>query len=129
MTGAIVTEVGEALEELGREFPGAVTHELDDVGGAYVMVGGIRLGSGWTCEEAPLTFHLPYNYPAASPYPYYLPSDATPVADWPPALQRVRWRDRDVIQVSLRHNNWDPGRDRVVGCVLQVAAKLQATCA
>jgi hypothetical protein len=125
----ILTDVAEALEDLEQEFPGDVTHELDDVGGVYVTVDGIRLGSGWTREEAPLTFHLPYNYPAASPYPYYLPSDVIPVADWPSALQRVRWRDQDAIQVSLRHNNWDPERDRIVGCVLQVAARLQATCA
>jgi hypothetical protein len=129
VTGAVVTDVAEALEELEREFPGAVMHEPDDVGGAYVTVGGIRLGRGWTREEAPLTFHLPYNYPAASPYPYYLPDDVTPVADWPLALQRVRWRGRGMIQVSLRHNNWDPECDRVVGCVLQVAARLQSTCA
>jgi len=31
-----------------------------------------------------------------------------------------------VIQVSLRHNNWDPERDRAVGCVVAVAAWLRA---
>ena len=29
-----------------------------------------------------------------------------------------------MIQVSLRNNHWDPARDNVVGCVLQVAAWL-----
>jgi hypothetical protein len=121
----LTDEVAEALGELERAFVGAVTQEADGAGGAYVTVDGIELGDGWDAGCAALTFHLPYNYPAASPYPYYLPGDLSPTGNWPPALQRIRWRDRDVIQISLRHNRWDPERDRVVGCVLQVAEWLR----
>lgn len=129
MTATVVADVADALEELERELGGDVTHEPDKVGGAYVTVGSIGLGGGWTREEAPLSFHLPYNYPAASPYPYYLPGDVAPLRGWPQALQRVRWRDRDAIQVSLRHNSWDPERDQALGCVLQVASTLRSICA
>jgi hypothetical protein len=120
VNAVVAEEAAAALGELEFEFPGAVSHEPDGSGGAYVTVGGIEMGESWNMAQVPLTFHLPYNYPSASVYPYYLPGDLEP-RQWPPALQRIQWRDRNVIQVSLRHNNWDPERDRVLGCVLQVA--------
>lgn len=111
--------VAKAVEELADAF-GGVAAEPDGSGGAYVTVSDVELGQKWSRPSAPLTFHLPFNYPAASPYPYYLPGDLGVEDPWPPALQRIQWRDRQVIQVSLRHNNWDPVRDRVLGCILQV---------
>jgi hypothetical protein len=111
--------VAEGLGELECEF-GPLGVEPDDVGGAYVTLQPHAIGSGWNLSNATLTFHLPYNYPAAAPYPYYLPGDVAPTGAWPPALQAIQWRDRAVLQVSLRHNNWDPERDRVRGCVTQV---------
>jgi hypothetical protein len=124
-TAALAADVADALEELERAYPGSISLEPDDVGGIYVTITGIELGGRWTADTTTLTFHLPYNYPAAAPYPYYLPADLDLGGAWPTAPQRIRWRDRDVIQVSLRHNQWDPQRDRVIGCVMQVCAWLR----
>lgn len=117
-------DVTEAVREL-EEVYGDVMLEPDESGGTYVTILSIELGPSWSRRAAPLTFHLPFNYPSASPYPYYLPGDLELGGPWPDALQRIRWRDQDVIQVSLRHNHWDPQNDRVLGCVLQVRDWLQ----
>jgi hypothetical protein len=116
-----VTEAVGELEDFCSE---EVALEPDGSGGAYVTI-PIDLGPSWSASAAPLTFHLSFNYPAASPYPYYLPGSLSLAGPWPPALQRIQWRDRNVIQVSLRHNNWDPHLDRVLGCILQVKEWLQ----
>ena len=71
----LAPEVAAALGELESAYPGAVSAEPDGAGGAYVTVDEIDLGDSWSIERAPVTFHLPYNYPAASPYPYYLPAE------------------------------------------------------
>lgn len=122
----VVGDVAEALEELREAFPGVMSDEPDGSGGAYVTVDRIELNERWSAETTSLTFHLPFNYPAASPYPYYVPGELSLSAPWPPALQRVQWRGRNVIQVSLRHASWDPTRDRVTGCVMQVADWLRS---
>jgi hypothetical protein len=124
-TGALAPDVDEALQELEKTLEKAVEFEADGVGGAYVTVEDVRLGERWNTPAAPLTFHLPYNYPSAAPYPYYLPGEVAPMGPWPAALQKIEWRGRQVVQVSLRHNQWDPQRDRVAGCVLQVAERLR----
>jgi hypothetical protein len=119
---AVASEVDAALEELEEEFPGAVSSEPDGAGGTYITIEGVGLGGGWSVSEAPLSFHLPYNYPFAAPYPYYLPAGVIPKQGMVEALQQVHWQGREMIQVSLRHNNWDPERDRVLGCMRQVSA-------
>ena len=123
---AVATEVETALVELEEEFPGAVSSEADEAGGAYITVERFELGEGWSAGEAPLSFHLPYNYPSAAPYPYFLPAHVSPDRGLVEGLQEVHWRERPMIQVSLRHNNWDPERDRVLGCLRQLAAWLRA---
>jgi hypothetical protein len=126
VTEAVLTSgVAEGILELEEAFPERVRHEPDGNGGAYVTVTEIPLGARWTRESSPLSFHLPYSYPNAAPYPYYLPGDLDLTGPWPQELQRVTWRERDAIQVSLRHTNWDPDRDRVLGCVWQVAERLR----
>jgi hypothetical protein len=116
----MAADVGEGVRQLQGAFPGRISFEADGQGGAYVTVADIELGDGWNRATAPLTFHLPYNYPAAAPYPFYLPPEVGPNDSWPPALQRVQWRTGQVVQVSLRHNSWDPARDSAVGSVYQV---------
>lgn len=126
-TAVLSEEVARAIEELESAFAGPVTHEPDDVGGAYVTVEKIELGPKWAVEQAPLTLHLAYNYPDAAIYPFYLPDGVVPAdGSMPQALQPVRWRDQAVMQLSLRHNNWDPRRDNAVGAVMQAQAWLRA---
>ena len=122
---AIADTVARALEELEQVFPGAVTHEPDGTGGAYVTVAGCELGDRWTRPVAAVSFHVPFNYPWAAIYPYYLPGDAWPVGPAPPALQRIVWRGREVVQVSLRHNQWNPQIDNALGSVRQVLHRLR----
>jgi hypothetical protein len=126
VTAGIAADVDTGVRELEAAFEGRVSIEPDGVGGAYVSVSGLELGTGWNQPDATLAFHLPYNYPAAPPYPFYLPSDASPNGSWSNALQRVEWRGRQVVQVSLRHNNWDPSRDTATGSVLQACDWLRA---
>jgi len=122
----LAADVGEGVRLLEEAFPSRVSCEADGQGGAYVTVGDVDLGGTWNVAVAPLSFHLAYNYPAAAPYPFYLPAGTRPSGGWPNGLQRVHWRDRDVVQVSLRHNRWDPARDSAVGSVLQVRDWLRA---
>jgi hypothetical protein len=127
VSSAVISgDVATGIAELEGAFRGRVSHEPDGSGGAYVTVDSIELSERWTQLNAPLTFHLAYNYPASAIYPFYLPADVVPVnGSLPPALQPVQWRERNVIQVSLRHTNWDPRRDIAVGAVMQTQDWLQ----
>ncbi len=121
MSSAVLSsDVARGIQELEAAFRGRVTHEPDGSGGAFVTVDSVELGSRWAHPAAPLTFHLAYNYPAGAIYPFYLPSDVISAGEaLPAALQPVEWRGASVIQVSLRHTNWDPVRDNAVGAVMQ----------
>jgi hypothetical protein len=123
---ALSADVSEGVRQLEDAFQDRVSYEPDGQGGAYITIADIVLGDAWNVFSAPLTFHLAYNYPAAAPYPFYLPGGTEPKSTWPAALQRVGWRERAVLQVSLRHNNWDPARDSAIGSVLQVGDWLRA---
>jgi hypothetical protein len=124
-TSALASDVSHGLDELEAAFPDRVTAEPDGTGGAFVSVDSIDLGDRWARSITPLAFHLPYNYPAGAIYPFYLPGDVTPNGGLPPALQPVEWRGRRMIQVSLRHTNWDAQRDNAVGAVMQTQAWLK----
>jgi hypothetical protein len=125
MSTVVAPDVAEGIDQLEEAFPGQVFHEPDGSGGAYITIEDLELGSGWNVSAASISFHLPYNYPAAAPYPFYLPGDTSPHGAWPQVLQQVSWRGRQVVQVSLRHNNWDPHRDTAVGSVMQVRNRLR----
>lgn len=119
-------EVAEALAELEDHFGRRVSHEADGQGGAIATLEALDLPASWACSKAPMRFVVPYNFPATPPYPYYLPQEVQPPTPWHQALQPIEWRGESMIQVSLRNNNWDPARDRILGCILQVADWLRA---
>jgi hypothetical protein len=121
----VSSDVAAAITELNAAFSNRVVHDPDGIGGAYVAVAGLDLGDGWTRAFCDLQFHIPYNYPAAAIYPYYLPGDLAPLRTVPGALQRVEWRGQQLWQVSLRNTAWTPDHDNAVGCVLQVRAWLR----
>lgn len=128
MSAAVIADrVAEGLAEIEVFAPGRVSHEPDGSGGAYITVEGIALGPSWTQDIAALTFHLPYNYPDAAPYPYYLPEGHMPSPGQVQAVQPVVWREQAAVQVSLRNNNWDPATDTALGCLLQVSDWLRRT--
>lgn len=121
MSAVVSSDVEAGLDELDAAFPGRVQHSPDGTGGTIVTIDGIELGEKWTPSSTPLSFELPYNYPAAAIYPFYIPGDVRRNdGSWHQGLQQVGWRGETVIQVSLRHNRWNPGVDSAVGSVLQV---------
>lgn len=120
-TETVSASVASAIVELEREYEVAV--EPDGTGGAIVTVNAADLGPKWSPQVVDLIFVIAFNYPFAPIYPFY----TEPVlsrADggaWPSALQRVGWRGREVTQISLRANRWNPSVDTAAGAVAQVA--------
>lgn len=121
MSATVTAAITEAVAELERLF-GSVDVEPDGTGGAYVTVRELDLGERWTPKVVPLSFQLAYNYPYAAVYPFYCPAGLQRAdgGAWPPALQQVMWRDRSVVQISLRANRWSPAHDSAAGAVAQV---------
>jgi len=120
MSTTVTAAIGDAVAELERLF-GAVDVEPDQSGGAYVTVRELDVGQRWTPQVLPLTFQLAYNYPYSAVYPFYCPAGLQRAdgAAWPPALQLVTWRDRQVVQISLRASRWSPAHDSAAGVVTQ----------
>jgi hypothetical protein len=119
---ALSVELGRAVNELEREFPGQVTVESDPAG-AIVHIAAVTLGAGWSAVVGVLSFLLPFHYPDAPIYPYYV-TGAIPESVSDGALQPVSWRGAPATQVSLRHNRWDPTHDTALGSVLLTMARL-----
>lgn len=117
-------DVAGAVEELERVFPGRVSVTCEDGAGAIVCLAEIELSERWSPRHGGLWFLIPYHYPDAAIYPYYV-TGSTPTGGVVNGLQPVAWRGMTVIQVSLRHNGWDPAVDNAVGSVLQTQAWLR----
>jgi hypothetical protein len=114
-----------AIEELEEAFPSRVAIEPGEDAGTIVRISETALGEGWSLRMGVLWFVLPFHYPDAAIYPYYVTA-ATPLGS-NGALQAVTWRGMPVTQVSLRHSAWDPARDNAVGSVLLTQAWLRAS--
>ncbi len=121
MSTTVTAAISDAVAELERLF-GPVDVEPDETGGAYVTVRELDLGERWAPQVLPLTFQLAYNYPYSAVYPFYCPGGLQRVdgAASPSALQPVTWRDRQVVQISLRASRWSPVHDSAAGVVAQV---------
>lgn len=124
-TAVVPAEIARALEELEQAFPGRVSTEAHEPAGTIVRIRGLELTGRWSAPSAELWFAIPFHYPDAPIYPYYVVG-ATPTAGVA-GLQSVSWRGMAIIQVSLRHTNWDPTCDTAVGSVLQTQAWLRAS--
>jgi hypothetical protein len=117
-------EITRVLEELEHAFPRQVMVQAEDTSGAIVHIAGVELGSCWSPSTGDLWFLIPFHYPDAAIYPYYV-TGATPTGSYPPALQTVQWRGMAATQVSLRHNGWNPSVDTALGSVRQTLAWLR----
>lgn len=124
-TIVIAQEAARALQQLEEAFPGRLSSEPDGLGGALVAITEARMPTGWPATHSALMFVIPFNFPAIPVYPYYIEAEAAPPGALGEGLQRVDWRGRAVLQLSLRHNAWRPGLDTVVGSVLQAMDWLQ----
>jgi hypothetical protein len=120
-TETVSASVAAAIAELERHHDVAV--EPDGSGGAIVTVLTIDLGPRWSPQIVDLIFAIAFNYPFAPIYPFYTEPALSRTDDgaWPSALQRVGWRGREVMQISLRSNRWNPNVDTAAGAVAQVA--------
>lgn len=125
-TAARSQELTRALDELEEVFPGRVAVIAEDVNGAVVRIVGVELSARWAAPTGELWFLIPFHYPDAAIYPYYV-TGATPSGGNVQALQQVNWRGMAATQVSLRHNGWNPNVDTALGSVRQTLAWLRDT--
>lgn len=125
MTNAVYpSEIARALQEIEQTFPGQVNVE-PDAAGAIVRIVGIELSAQWAPAKGDLWFLIPFHYPDAAIYPYYVTGAAR--SEYVVALQPVEWRGLTATQVSLRHNGWNPTVDTALGSIRQTAAWLRLT--
>lgn len=124
--GTLPPELARAVEDLDQVLPTRASVESQDETGILIRVRNVALAERWSPRAADLWFVIPYHYPDAPVYPYYVVG-AAPAHGSVPALQAVTWRGMPATQVSLRHTAWDPAHDSVVGCVLQTQAWLRST--
>lgn len=117
----------EAITEIEAEFDN-VGSEADGDGGAYIRVEEIEIGERWTPQIVPIEFQVLFNYPFAVVYPYYTVPELERAdgGPWPDALQKVQWRERQVTQISLRSNNWQPQYDTAVNSLRLVCHWFQS---
>lgn len=120
---ALSADITQALRELEEAFPGQVTVVSDDANGAIVRIEGVELSSRWTPQRGDLWFLIPFHYPDAAIYPYYVTGAAGTGLQ---ALQPASWRGMPATQVSLRHNGWNPQVDTALGSVRQALAWLRS---
>lgn len=126
MTAATLSpDISRAIEELEEAFPGRVTVAAADSAGAIVRVSETELSARWSRPHGDLWFLIPYHYPDAAIYPYYL-TGATASGGIIGGLQPVEWRGMPATQISLRHNGWNPNLDTALGSVLQTQSWLRA---
>jgi len=108
-----ITAVAEAADAVRAHFAGLpVEVTPDGVGGAFVIVDGVDVGSSYTPRTTWLGFHLSAAYPDADPYPHYV-GDLVRVDGQPhgSAIQRVTWQQRPALQISRRSNHRNPTVD------------------
>ena len=117
-------ELLRAVGELTAALPGRVQAH-DDPAGVLVQITGIPLSERWTPRTGTLWFLVPFHYPDAAIYPYYVTA-ATPTGGVTAGLQEIQWRNAVAIQVSLRHHRWNPKLDTALGSALQAQAWLAA---
>ena len=124
MTAATLpAEVARAIDELHEAFPGRV-RVTSDAAGAVVELRAVELGSGWSAPTGTLWFVVPFHYPDAAIYPYYVTGAGHAAGG---ALQPVTWRGQTAVQVSLRHNAWNPASDTALGSVLLTQSWLRSS--
>ena len=117
-------ELARAVTELEVALPSRV-QVYEDQSGAVVAITGVTLSERWSPRIGTLWFLIPYHYPDAAIYPFYV-SGAQPTGGMIGGLQQVQWRGEAAIQVSLRHNAWNPKLDTALGAALQTQAWLTA---
>ena len=104
----VKAEVGEAIEELKRAFPGSeLTVSEDGEGGAHVVVERVAISSRYEPERSWLGGHIPAQYPYADIYPVFMDA-AVRRRDGrgfeAPITEGHTFCGRPAIQISRRNN-------------------------
>lgn len=123
-TATLPAELAQAVAELEDAFAGRVQIH-NDRSGAVVAITGVMLSERWSTRAGTLWFLIPYHYPDAAIYPFYI-TGAQPNGGTINGLQQVQWRGEPAIQISLRHRSWSPKLDTALGSALQAQAWLAA---
>ncbi|MHB8294314.1 MAG: hypothetical protein ACYDH5_06720 [Acidimicrobiales bacterium] len=106
--------VGEAIEEISKNFESAVvTVREDGEGGAYVRIEAVDPGPPYAQRQTWIAFRITAQYPYADVYPLFVRPDLGR-ADGRPLGQAMAASSFDghpAIQVSRRYNHLDPTTD------------------
>ena len=120
----VKAEVGEAIEELRRAFPGSeLTVNEDGQGGAHVMVESVAIGARYEPERSWLGGHIPAQYPYADIYPVFMDAavrrrDGT--AFEAPITEGHSFCGRPAIQISRRNNRMQNSGQTAVAKFLKI---------
>ena len=114
----VKAEVGEAIEDLKRAFPGSeVTVNEDGQGGAHVVVESVHIGARYEPADPWLGGHIPAQYPYADIYPVFMDAAVQRrdgKAFEAPITNRHSFCGRPAIQISRRNNKiQDSGQSAV----------------
>lgn len=129
---AITDEVKVALDELRATFPdSAITYAESGNGGAWCRVEPVLLGETFMQQDSWIIFEIPYSYPEADLYPFFVRPDlarkdgqplgeglAQPVGCWLAGQQQG-------TQVSRRTNTLDSATNSAAGKLLKVLKWLE----
>ena len=117
-------EVGEAIEELKRAFPGsALTVSEDGRGGAHVMVESVVIGARYEPEHSWLGGHIPAQYPYADIYPVFMDAAVRRrdgKAFEAPITAGHNFCGRPAIQISRRNNRMQNSGQTAVAKFLKI---------
>ena len=118
------SEVGEAVEELKRAFPGSeLTVSEDGQGGAHVMVESVAIGARYEPERSWLGGHITAQYPYADIYPVFMDAAVRRrdgQAFEAPITAGHNFCGRPAIQISRRNNRMQNSGQTAVAKFLKI---------
>ena len=120
----VKAEVGEAIEELKRAFPGSeLTVSEDGQGGAHVMVESVAIGGRYEPERSWLGGHITAQYPYADIYPVFMGAAVRRrdgKAFEAPITAGHNFCGRPAIQISRRNNRMQNSGQTAVAKFLKI---------
>ena len=111
--GDVTQEVRMAVAEIAAVYP-HVSLKPDGVGGAHVVVEGMKLAPIYGQRETWVGFHITYAYPQADVYPHFVRGDLYRVdgaALGEGTSTGHSFSDRAAVQLSRRSNRLNPAVD------------------
>jgi len=124
-------EVQAAVEEIRSAFPGHITVEAEEQGGAYVILDIVELGDTYSPSSSWIGFLITFQYPDADVYPHFIDGsvrrcDGTNHAEG--VSGPTDWRGRSALQLSRRSNRWNAATDTALLKLNKVLEWFRAGC-